>query len=166
MLECKSGNVTHICNSEYKDHPVTNINLSDAEIFCNWLDRRLPLEMEWEMAAYSIDPVILLKEINKKFVEVESESLEKTENNIYGLYSNVSEWTLSEYSSNEFYSKKFWSKKNPIQSVTIKGSSIDFSELKEYYFRVDRDSSLSYSDVGFRCASSLMPEEVISKIAL
>lgn len=164
VLKCKLGNTEDICNDKESNFPMININLADAHNFCEWLNMRLPLEIEWEMAAKNIDPLILLNEVNKNIIEVNNKNIDKTRDNIYGLYSNVSEWTLSEYQDGSFYGKNYWNKENQIKTVTIKGASADYSEIKDYTYRVDSESEAVSKYTGFRCVTSISPEDVLSNI--
>lgn len=164
VLKCRLSDVDNICKDEEFNLPMININLADAQNFCEWLGMRLPLEIEWEMAAKNIDQSILLNKVNSNIVEVNDERIDRTKDNIYGLYSNVSEWTLSEYQEDVFYSKRYWNKSNYIDSVTIKGTSADYSEIKKYNYRVDLKPEILNEYIGFRCVSNVSPEQVLSYI--
>lgn len=165
VFTCKLGSINEICNKDKELFPAVNIGLADSQVFCKWLGRRLPLEIEWEMAAKDIDLEGLIA--NERIMEpisVKDLRLDKTREGVYGLYGNISEWTLSEYDKNEFFSKNIWSESNQIEGVVLKGGSFDFIEVKPYYFRIDRDSKQGYQDVGFRCVSNKNSGDVLSKI--
>lgn len=164
VFKCSVGNREEVCNPKFSKMPVNNISLANAQDFCEWIGRRLPLEVEWEMAAKNIDNIISAREVSKNIIPVNDVNLEKTKDDVYGLYTNVSEWTLSGYDENVFFSQVFWSKENPIDGVTLKGGDFSYGEIKPYYFRTDIRSSIVHERIGFRCVTNKKPKEIIATL--
>ena len=110
---------SHFRNRTYPegkaDHPVTFVNWHDAEAYCQWANKRLPTDAEWEKAARGTDGRIFPWgnefDVNKANTPVRWEALMQNGDTTpvgsfasgispYGLYDmsgNVWEWTSSWY---------------------------------------------------------------------
>jgi formylglycine-generating enzyme required for sulfatase activity len=53
--KCEPGKQTDFGNSSRANHPVSYIDWNMAKIYCEWADRRLPTEAEWEKSARGTD---------------------------------------------------------------------------------------------------------------
>jgi formylglycine-generating enzyme required for sulfatase activity len=112
-----------------QSHPVTNINVYQANAYCRWLGQRLPTEIEWERAARGPDgndwpwgndlpteqlvnmQSLITLEPTQGTEPVDSHPLSASQpENIYNLIGNVWEWTSSYvYEINSDYDRtRFW----------------------------------------------------------
>ncbi|MDX9806851.1 MAG: SUMF1/EgtB/PvdO family nonheme iron enzyme [bacterium] len=108
-------------NPLYDNYPVLYINQYEAQIYCNWLGKRLPTEFEWMKAAwdgtektylwgeeepyYETYPASFYANTGVGYpgfvgfdtVEVGTFPVDKTVSGIMDMSGNVSEWTTSEW---------------------------------------------------------------------
>jgi len=163
-------------NTEQKlDHPVVSVTIIQAATYCNWVDRRLPTELEWERAARGPADADRIwpwgkEPVDANHANMSSESFAATETmpvnslpngvtpeGVFNLVGNVWEWTSSEtqpsYASYDLH-------------LVWNGKDKAFDELRQFVQRgggwngiIQRVTS-RYStndldaqpDVGFRCA--------------
>ncbi|HSR51881.1 MAG TPA: formylglycine-generating enzyme family protein [Acidobacteriota bacterium] len=88
--------------------PVPNVTFKDAKAFCEWKGKRLPTEIEWEVAARGKNPVrypwgdewdATKTNTNERgfsdTMEVGQNPEDKSEFGVYDMMGNVQEWTDS-----------------------------------------------------------------------
>ncbi|PCJ93452.1 MAG: sulfatase [Flavobacteriaceae bacterium] len=135
-----------------ENFPVVHIAYEDALAYCEWAERRLPTEAEWELAARGTqmnkihvwgDDVAQLKNQantwegefplhNTKIDGYENlapiQSYMPNDNGLYDMAGNVWEWTSDWYNSN--YYKELSSKTTPIENP--KGAKRPFNSNNPY----------------------------------
>jgi formylglycine-generating enzyme required for sulfatase activity len=147
------SNSSYFNNSEFNDFPVVNVTWDSAKQYCEWAERRLPTEAEWEYAARGNtvntypwgeqapdDTRANFNYMNKDTVQVGSYPDGASPFGALDMAGNVLEWT------NDFYDAKYYASSpasNPIGP-----------ELRTAYFnRVVRGGSYADGEVDIRVSN-------------
>lgn len=154
---------------KYENQPAVNITWLQAKEYCNWAERDLPTEAQWEKAARGpngqiypwgdLQPDIKIANFNNNIGKTTMAGNYPDGVSYYGLHDmagNVWEWVNDWYSKDYYSSQTEW--KNPegpdsIQLKVIRGGSWNSPALhlrSSYRSWFIYDSS--NEDIGFRCA--------------
>jgi formylglycine-generating enzyme required for sulfatase activity len=165
-------------NTEQKlDHPVVSVTIVQAATYCNWVDRRLPTELEWERAArgpasadkvwpWGKDPADATRAnmATESFTPTGTMPVTdlpngRTLEGVFNLVGNVWEWTSSkQQESYENYDMNLiWDGKakafDQLEIFVQRGGGWNNSieRVTSRYFTYDLDAQ---PDAGFRCAAN------------
>ena len=147
-----------------KDHPVVGVSWEDAKLYCQFMQKRLPSEEEWERAIrgtegrrypwnspnFSPNFAVTLESGVQGPVSVTTSKKDVTPEKIYNLAGNVREYVADIYrpSSGEGVLEAPTG-----QERVVRGSSWAHGKYEATgFFRGHTRPNLAWADVGFRCA--------------
>jgi len=129
--------------------PLANVPLEQAQRHCEKLGKRLPTEVEWEVAArrgtLSEGRFRVAKKSERGAATVGTHAKDKTSDGVFDLLGNVAEWTATRWEGD-------------LSKNIVRGSSFNVSNRGSFnssiHARVPVSQRDSDIDIGFRCASS------------
>jgi formylglycine-generating enzyme required for sulfatase activity len=165
--------------ARHPTYPVIQVDAYQAEAYCRWLGRRLPLEAEWELAArgplgrpwpWGDEPptadrlnVAALHPGGSKLEPVTSypagatPATSDTPGGIFNLAGNVMEWTATEkeeYTSPRYDPLRRWDSSpqpQPTELIVRGGSFMGTPEQARPTRRASVPAQEERLDLGFRC---------------
>ena len=170
-LQRSESHPNYYGNPRYDHHPVIYIDWNMAKTYCEWVDRLLPSEAEWEKAARGDDartypwgnvaPNVSLLNYRKLMVDVTEVGRFPYGKSVYGaldMAGNVSEWVADWYSDTYYASSPISNPSGPDsgQYRVLRGGSflhINQLEVSSSHRELADPTGSSYN-WGFRCSRS------------
>lgn len=141
--------------------PVTYVSFMDAKSFCEWENKRLPNQAEWELAAgrdkgskYPWGDSFSAKFANTReagigLVDVGSFPMNVSPHGVYEMSGNVRQWVDQDFAegSSALFAK-------PGQHKMMKGGSfMDTADKASISHSISGDKETIYGNTGIRCVS-------------
>ena len=154
------------------DHPVTQVTWWEAWSFCQWEDKQLPTEAQWEKAArgpnglsfpwgneYKKGNANVGIEGDRQTVPVNAYPEDSSHYKVIGLSGNVMEWTLNwylPYPGNSRKEFRFGKTLKVLRGNGFQRAGHYFLEAYKYSFtRTEANPNDFFENVGFRCVKNI-----------
>jgi formylglycine-generating enzyme required for sulfatase activity len=153
----------------YENYPVVEVTWFGANAYCNWAERRLPTEAEWEKAARGIDgrPLPWDGSLDCSYANyggcsnqpkpAGSYSQGKSPYGALDMFGNVWEWVSDKYGTDYYRQSPLTDPVGPTwgKHHILRGAAWDTTDPKrlQITFRYNRDPNLTGGSYGFRCAT-------------
>jgi serine/threonine-protein kinase len=136
--------------AEQEQHPVKGVTWEIAQAYCDWANKRLPREAEWEVAARGPEGRLFPWGDNPRAVELPRSGTYKvggklTNQSPFGLFDmagNVWEWVDEPYVPLENENNRL-----------LRGGSNDFLKDMAYRLQGDPNMRTMFASAGIRCAA-------------
>ena len=174
-LQRQAGRV--VVRNRYDDHPITGANWHGAHSYCQWVQKRLPSEAEWEKSARGVDGRTYpwgrrsdtsranYHQLNTaRTAAVGSFGGGVSPYGVHDMAGNVAEWVADWYDDTYYGRAPYRNPAGPDHATykVIRGGSWEMTsgEVRTSYREVV-PPSFQARDVGFRCAQ--VATEMVAK---
>ena len=178
--KCSPAGLSAGCNTNYSDranHPINCVDWNQAKAYCEWIQKRLPTEAEWEYSARGKDnrlypwgdqvpnPTLLnYNNLVGGTSAVGTFPLGVTYFNVHNMGGNVQEWTNDFYSGDYYAYSPEKNPKGPDDGTlrVVRGASWKLGILQEVLTATVRFAFVPTTidnSLGFRCASNFSPNK-------
>lgn len=168
--------VDRVYPEDLVSHPVTQVTWWEAWSYCAWAGKQLPTEEQWEKSArgpkglpypwgeeYVKGKANLGIEGDRKTAPITAYPEDVSPYKIYGLSGNVMEWTLDwylPYPGNSKPNSRFGRELKVLRGNGFQKAGHYFLPAYRYTFtRTEASPNDFFENVGFRCASEIIPEK-------